>query len=63
MSHHNVIKISKALISVSDKTGLEELAKNLVKQGVELISTGGTATTLRGYGFEVTDDSTMERRS
>ena len=59
MSHHNVIKISKALISVSDKTGLEELAKNLVKQGVELISTGGTATTLRGYGFEVTDVSSL----
>ena len=35
--------IARALISVSDKTGLLEFAQALTKQGVEIISTGGTA--------------------
>ncbi|MGD9695564.1 MAG: bifunctional phosphoribosylaminoimidazolecarboxamide formyltransferase/IMP cyclohydrolase [Thermoleophilia bacterium] len=47
------MKVSRALISVSDKTGLEELARGLAELGVTLISTGGTAEALRGYGLDV----------
>ncbi|MFQ5634453.1 MAG: bifunctional phosphoribosylaminoimidazolecarboxamide formyltransferase/IMP cyclohydrolase [Gammaproteobacteria bacterium] len=46
---------STALISVSDKTGIVELAKSLIDIGIELVSTGGTATALRAAGLEVTD--------
>jgi phosphoribosylaminoimidazolecarboxamide formyltransferase/IMP cyclohydrolase len=45
--------IKRALISVSDKIGLEEFAKELQKLGVEIISTGGTARYLRERGIEV----------
>src|SRR5437660_7860577 len=48
-------RIQRALLSVSDKTGLEELAQNLATAGVELISTGGTANALREAGLQVTD--------
>jgi phosphoribosylaminoimidazolecarboxamide formyltransferase / IMP cyclohydrolase len=51
------IEIKRALISVSDKTGLEALARALAAAGVELLSTGGTAKTLRGFGLSVTDVS------
>lgn len=44
-----------ALISVSDKSGIEELAKALSAAGVQLLSTGGTAQALRNAGLEVTD--------
>lgn len=47
-------KIQRALISVSDKTGLLPLAKILLKAGVEIISTGGTARFLRDSGLTVT---------
>lgn len=50
-------KIKRALISVSDKTGIVEFAKSLKKFGVEIISTGGTARTLRESGVEVTEVS------
>ena len=40
------MKIQRALISVSDKTGIVEFAKGLIEQGVEILSTGGTARTL-----------------
>ena len=40
-------KIRRALISVSDKTGIVEFAQKLKNFGVEIISTGGTAKTLR----------------
>lgn len=50
-------KIKRALISVSDKTGLAEFAKVLADFGVEIISTGGTAKFLRDRGFTVTDMS------
>lgn len=50
--------IKRALISVSDKTGLENLAKFLQSRSVEVISTGGTAQQLRNMGLEVTDIST-----
>src|SRR5436190_17409015 len=48
-------KIQRALISVSDKTGLIPLAQVLSGAGVELISTGGTAKALREAGLTVTD--------
>ena len=50
-------KIKRALISVSDKSGLVEFVAELVKHGVELISTGGTAAHIRNSGFTVTDVS------
>jgi phosphoribosylaminoimidazolecarboxamide formyltransferase / IMP cyclohydrolase len=51
--------IKTALISVSDKTGLIELAKALLSQGVELISTGGTSAALKQAGLAVIDVSTL----
>ncbi len=45
----------RALLSVSDKTGLAELARGLVDRGFELVSTGGTARALREAGLPVTD--------
>lgn len=50
-------KISRALLSVSDKTGLVEFAKTLAAAHVELISTGGTAKALRDAGLAVKDIS------
>jgi len=50
-------KISRALLSVSDKTGLLDFAKGLADQGVMLISTGGTAKALRDAGLKVADIS------
>ena len=50
-------KIQRALLSVSDKTGLVPFAQALIKAGVELISTGGTAKALREAGLKVTDIS------
>jgi phosphoribosylaminoimidazolecarboxamide formyltransferase/IMP cyclohydrolase len=47
--------ITRALLSVSDKTGLAEFAKDLHALGVELLSTGGTAKTLRDAGLPVID--------
>jgi phosphoribosylaminoimidazolecarboxamide formyltransferase/IMP cyclohydrolase len=51
--HH----IRRALISVSDKTGIVDLARELKRFEVEIISTGGTAKTLREAGIEVRDVS------
>jgi len=51
------ITIRRALLSVSDKTGLVDLATALVRHGVELLSTGGTAAALRVAGLAVTDVS------
>lgn len=48
-------KIQRALLSVSDKTGLVPLAQALVQAGIELISTGGTAKALRDAGLPTTD--------
>jgi phosphoribosylaminoimidazolecarboxamide formyltransferase/IMP cyclohydrolase len=48
-------QIRRALISVSDKTGLVERARKLASQGVELLSTGGTARALKEAGLEVRD--------
>lgn len=51
------MKVKRALISLSDKTGLELFATGLAKIGVEIISTGGTARSMREYGVPVTDIS------
>src|SRR5258708_2762947 len=50
-------KIQRALISVTDKTGILEFARELSALGVELISTGGTAKALREGGLSVRDVS------
>lgn len=53
----DVVPITRALISVSDKTGIVELATFLASKGVHLLSTGGTAKKLRDSGLEVQDVS------
>jgi phosphoribosylaminoimidazolecarboxamide formyltransferase/IMP cyclohydrolase len=51
------LPIRRALLSVSDKTGLVELARALAARGVELLSTGGTAKAIRDAGLVVRDVS------
>ena len=51
------IRVRRALVSVSDKTGIADFAKSLAALGVEILSTGGTASALREAGLEVTDVS------
>ncbi|MGZ8997712.1 MAG: bifunctional phosphoribosylaminoimidazolecarboxamide formyltransferase/IMP cyclohydrolase [Allosphingosinicella sp.] len=53
------VKVTRALLSVSDKTGLAELGEALARHGVELVSTGGTAKALRDAGLEVRDISDL----
>lgn len=50
-------KVKRALVSVSDKSGIVEFAQELAKMGVEIISTGGTAKSLREAGLKVKDVS------
>ena len=50
-------KISRAIVSVSDKAGVVSFAKGLTQMGVEILSTGGTAKTLREQGVPVIDIS------
>jgi AICAR transformylase/IMP cyclohydrolase PurH (only IMP cyclohydrolase domain in Aful) len=52
-----VTKIERALISVTDKTGIVDFARELSNLGIELISTGGTAKALRSAGLRVRDVS------
>jgi phosphoribosylaminoimidazolecarboxamide formyltransferase/IMP cyclohydrolase len=52
-------KISRALISVSDKSGVAEFAQGLAALGVEILSTGGTAKLLRDKGLKVRDVSDL----
>lgn len=52
-------KVRRALLSVTDKTGLVPFAQQLATQGVELVSTGGTARTLREAGLSVLDISDL----
>jgi phosphoribosylaminoimidazolecarboxamide formyltransferase/IMP cyclohydrolase len=47
----------RALLSVTDKTGVTDFGKGLIELGFELLSTGGTASTLRAAGLPVTDVS------
>ena len=51
--------IRRALLSVTDKTGLVEFARALAGHGVELVSTGGTARALREAGLAVKDISEL----
>ncbi|MEQ1548257.1 MAG: bifunctional phosphoribosylaminoimidazolecarboxamide formyltransferase/IMP cyclohydrolase [Chakrabartia sp.] len=53
------VKITRALLSVSDKTGLAELGAALARHGVDLVSTGGTAKALRDAGLAVRDISDL----
>ena len=53
------VKIGRALLSVSDKTGLVDLGQALAAGGVELVSTGGTAKALRDAGLDVRDVSEL----
>src|SRR5947209_12550348 len=56
-NEHGLVKIRRALISVSDKTGIVDFARELKHFDVEIISTGGTAKALRDAGIEVRDVS------
>src|SRR5687767_14862598 len=51
------MRIERAILSVSDKTGIVELAEALQKENVEILSTGGTAKHLREHGVRVTSIS------
>lgn len=55
------LTIRRALLSVSDKTGIVRLATTLLDHGVEIISTGGTARVLREAGLPVTDVAEVTR--
>jgi phosphoribosylaminoimidazolecarboxamide formyltransferase / IMP cyclohydrolase len=55
-THDQLVPVRRALISVSDKTGLDVFASALHKEfGIQLVSTGGTAAYLRRHGLEVLD--------
>jgi len=55
----DLVPVKRALISLSDKTGLDSLASALAKRNVEIVSTGGTAAKLRDSGAEVRDISDL----
>ena len=55
----DTVPVRRALISVSDKTGLADFARTLDAAGVQLVSTGSTAQTIRDAGVEVTDVSAV----
>ena len=55
----DIVRIGRALISVSDKTGLVDFARSLAARGVELLSTGGTAAVLSEARLAVTDVAQM----
>jgi len=57
MSEHSPAPIKRALLSVSDKSGLIEFGRFLEQQGVEILSTGGSAKALAGAGVAVTEVS------
>ena len=52
-------RVSRALLSVSDKTGLVDFARTLAGYGIELVSTGGTAKALAAAGLAVRDVSDL----
>jgi phosphoribosylaminoimidazolecarboxamide formyltransferase/IMP cyclohydrolase len=55
----DIVPVRRALISLSDKSGLDGLASGLTRAGVELVSTGGTAAKLRELGHQVRDISDL----
>ncbi|MGN6158052.1 MAG: bifunctional phosphoribosylaminoimidazolecarboxamide formyltransferase/IMP cyclohydrolase [Devosia sp.] len=54
-----IVPIKRALLSVFDKTGMEDFARELARLGVELVSTGGTAKLIAGTGAAVRDISDL----
>ena len=56
---NDIQPVRRALISVSDKTGLEDAGKALAAHGVELVSTGGTSAALKKAGLDVKDVSAL----
>ena len=60
---NDLTPVRRALLSVSDKSGLVEFARALAEHGIELLSTGGTAAALRKAGLEVKDVSEIGRAS
>lgn len=52
-------KVTRALLSVSDKTGIVEFARKLAEHGIDLVSTGGTSSLLRQHGLAVRDISDL----
>jgi len=56
-----VVKVRRALVSVFDKTGIEELGRALQSLGVVVLSTGGTASKLREAGVTVQDVSEVTK--
>ena len=54
---NDIVPVKRALLSVSDKTGLADLGAMLQKNGVEILSTGGTARDLRESGIKIIDVS------
>lgn len=57
-----VVPVRRALLSVSDKSGLLELASALASRGVQLLASGGTRNTLADAGFEVTEVSAYTKQ-
>jgi phosphoribosylaminoimidazolecarboxamide formyltransferase / IMP cyclohydrolase len=55
----DLVPVRRALISLSDKSGLDELAAGLARHGIEIVSTGGTAAKLRENGASVRDISDL----
>src|SRR3954447_8503857 len=55
----DAVRVRRALISVSDKTGIVDFARGLGQLGIEIVSTGGTASSLREAGIEVRDVSDL----
>jgi len=55
MSDNQLVKVNRALISVSDKAGIVQFAQALLDMGIELLSTGGTYRLLQDSGLEVTE--------
>ena len=55
MSEQNLVKVRRALISVSDKSGIADFARSLQDMGVEILSTGGTYRLLQEEGLRVTE--------
>jgi phosphoribosylaminoimidazolecarboxamide formyltransferase / IMP cyclohydrolase len=53
------VRVRRALLSVSDKTGIADFARGLARLGIEVVSTGGTAAALREAGLEVRDVSEL----
>src|SRR5436305_6940455 len=56
---NDLVPVRRALISLSDKSGLSELAAGLARHDVEIVSTGGTAAKLRQLGAQVRDISDL----